>query len=255
MAVRRMLMVGVLVSWGPVVGAQEYSVRRPTEAVSAPVHLTEPVGGQVEVTNLPEVQSVQIVGGLSDQPLEVQGEVGLRLDGPLQVEVVNPPPVPSGGGIEGPIEVIADQPLRVWVDNPAPPPLPPVAPPVKYSAYVFRSAFEAEQSVLRRTFGPGEGEVFLLTDLTLDTRPDSLLWVRVLVRPGALAGDVTGGGDEELAVLVLDPHSGPSVRPATPVPLRGPFSIQVEAVGPGQGAPFRVLAAGTIQPAVVAERP
>jgi hypothetical protein len=253
MVVRRMLMVGGLLLWGTVVGAEEYSMRSPTEMVSAPVHLTEPVGGRVEVTNLPEVQSVQIVGGISDQPVEVQGEVGLRLDGPLQVEVVNAPPIPAARGIEGPIEVVADQPLRVWVDNPAPPP--PAAPPVMYSAYVFRSAFEAKQTVLSRTFRPGEGEVFLLTDLTLDTRPDSLLWVRVLARPDALAGNVTGGGDEELAVLVLDPHSGPSVRPATPVPLRGSFSIQVEAMGPGQGAPFRVLAAGTLQAAVAADRP
>ena len=109
--------------------------------------------------------------------------------------------------------------------------------------------FEAKQSVLRRSFAPPAGTEFLLTDLILDTRPDALLYVRVLARPGSIAGAVTGAGNGELAVLVLDPHSGPSVRLATPVPLGGPFTVQVTAEGPGQGAPFTVLATGTVRDA------
>lgn len=231
-----------------VAGAQEYSIRNPSEASSAPVHLTEPIAGRVEVVNRPPVQDVQVVGGSLGQPLEVQGEVGLRLSGPLPVELVGAPPPPPLT-LDGPVSVTADQPLRVWVENPPSPPPAEVPPhPPRYAAFAFSGVFEAKQRVQRRSYSLPEGTEFLLTDLTLDARPDALLYVRVLARPGTVSGTVTGAGDGELAVLVLDPRSGPSVRPATPVPLAGPFTLLVTSEGPGQGAPFTVLAAGTVRP-------
>ncbi|HSH69804.1 MAG TPA: hypothetical protein VK997_07790 [Deferrisomatales bacterium] len=228
--------------------AQEYPIRSPGAAASAPVHLTEPITGLVEVVNRPPVQDVQVVGGSLDQPLAVQGEVGLRLSGPLPVELVNPPAPPTLT-LDGPVAVSVDQLLRVWVENSplAPPVVAP--PPPRYAAFAFAGVFEAKQSVQRRSFAPPTGTEFLLTDLTLDTRPDALLTVRVMVSPGAVAGTVTGAGDGDLAVLVLDARHGPSVRLATPVPLGGPFTVQVTSEGPGQGAPFTVLAAGTVRDA------
>ena len=226
--------------------AQEYPIRNPGEATSAPVYLTEPITGQVEVVNRPPVQDVRVVEGGLDQPLEVQGEVGLRLTGPLPVELVNAPPPPVLT-LDGPVTVTADQPLRVWVENPPPAPHAAAPPPPQYAAFAFAGVFEARQSVLRRRFAPLAGTEFLLTDLTLDTRPDAILYVRVLARPGAVAGAMAGAGDGELAFLVLDPRSGPSARLATPVPLGGPFTIQVTSEGPGHGAPFTVLAAGTVR--------
>ncbi|NOY46455.1 MAG: hypothetical protein GXP50_13545, partial [Deltaproteobacteria bacterium] len=78
------LVLGVSAAWG-----QEYLIRQPTEPSSQPVHLTQPVEGAVEVTNLPPVQDVRVTGGTLDGPVTVQGTVEVRTSVPLPVEVTN----------------------------------------------------------------------------------------------------------------------------------------------------------------------
>jgi len=242
----RVLVLGLVLLGSVAAPAQEYSISDPARQRSTPVHLTEPVSGRVEVVNQPPVQDVRVVGGALDQPLEVQGEVGLRLDAPLPVELVGDLPAPVLT-LDGPVSITADEPLRVWVENPPAPvaALPPV--PSSYAGFAFAGVFEAQQRVRRRTFTPPAGREFRLTDLTLDARPDVLLYVRVLAQPTVVVGGVVGAGEEELALLVLDRRSGPSARLATPIPLVGPFTVEVTVEGPGQGAPFAVLVGGTLR--------
>jgi len=221
---------------------QEYRIGQPTEPVSAPVHLTQPVEGRVVVDNLPAVQDVRVVGGLAE-PLEVRGQVGVVAQEPLPVEVVNLPEPPRELQVQGTVRVDDERPLRVWVAN-----LPGAATGAPeeraFAAYAARGSFSSKETRVRQTLRPPEGRIFHLSDLTLDARSDAVLKVRILAGGNAIAGAVSGVGADPLPVAILDSRHGASLRLGTPVPLGGEFSVEVESLGPGQGAPFLVVAGG-----------
>lgn len=223
----------------PVAPCEEYPISNPGQAMSAPVHTTQPVEGAVQVTNLPPVQEVHVTGGRLDEPLEVRGEVGLRVVTPLPVEVVNPSR-PSSPSL-APLKVDDTQPLRVWVENPW---SPDSAPPPEFATFAFQSRFLPSEGPLRRQFSPRAGRVFYLTDVVADVRPDVGLKVRVLTTPRAVAGAVSGVEFAEYAVAVLDARRGSGLRLATPVPLVGDFTVEVEVLGAVQGGYFTASVVG-----------
>lgn len=237
--------------WVPSAAAQESYINKPTELAPSPVYLTRPVEGQVEVTNLPPVQDVRITSGTLEGPVEVQGEVGIRTQGPLPVEVSNPLQFPEALRVDGPVQVDDTQPLRVWVENL--PETSTVSPPMTartFVAYYFKAAFSAKDGRVRRAFRAPAGAVFHLTDLTLDSRPDVNLRVRVVAAAADVDGGVAGAaGADELPLALVDTRTAPSTRLSTPVPLSGEFALEVEALGPGQGAPFSAVATGFATPA------
>lgn len=238
---------------GASAGAQEYLIRKPGEPLSTPTHLTRAVEGRVEVTNLPEVQEVRITGGTLEGPLDVRGEVGIRTTGPLAVEVLNPAPFPARLEVTGTVRVDDAEPLRVQVENlPRTPAPAPVATPVqkRFVAYAFRGEFTAKEARLRRTYRVPPGPTFQVTDLTLDARPDAVLKVRLTAPASAIGGTVVGPGEGELLpVAVFLSTQVTSVHLSTPVPLKEGFTLEVEALGPGEGAPFSVLASGYVEEA------
>lgn len=235
--------------------AQEYRIGEPAQPSSMPAYLTRPVEGVVAVTNFPEIQDVRILeGGTLQGPVEVQGEVQIRVpeESLLPVEVVNAPPFPESFRIEGDVRLDDEQPVRVWVENfPAPSP-PSLAGPGRpqFAAFAFRGAFSSKEQVHRRTFRLPEGMTFHLTDLALDARPDALLRVRLTAVPSRIDGavSVVGEGPEEIPLAVLDAARATTVRLGTAAALSGEFSLVVEAPGPGQGAPFSVVASGSLEP-------
>jgi hypothetical protein len=230
-------MVAAAGAWG-----QEYRIGQPTEPVSAPVYLTQPVEGRVAVENLPDVQDVRLVGGAAE-PLEVRGVVGVQAQQPLSVEVMNLPELPAQMEVQGTVRVDDERPLRVLVTNAAPGAAA-EADERAFAAFAARGAFSAKETRVRQTIRPPEGRIFHLSDLTLDARSDAVLKVRVLAAGNAIVGTVSGGGAEALPLAVLDSRHGASLRLGTPVPLGGEFAVEVESLGPGQGAPFLVLAQG-----------
>jgi len=162
---------------------------------------------------------------------------------PLPVEVLNLPAIPTRLEVEGTVRVDDERPLRVWVANAAPAAAP--APEERaFAAYAARGAFSAKETRVRQSLRPPEGRIFHLSDLTLDARPDAVLRVRVLVKPEAVAGAVSPAGPEALPLALLDSRHGVSLRLGTPLALGGEFVLEVEALGPGQGAPFLVVAGG-----------
>ncbi len=235
-------LVVVAVGTGAGAWGQEYLIRKPADAASAPVHLTEPVTGRVEVLGA-EPLDVRVVGGSLvdlDGPLTVQGEVDARIPEPLAVEVVNFPERPGTVQVGGTVRVDDGQPVRVWVENQIEPAR---APGMKgrFTAYVFRGRFEAREGRVRGTFSPAEGRVFQLRSVVVDTRRDAVLRVRVLAPAEAVDGDVNGGGRAPVPLVVT---GAAGTQLAAPVPLAGPFTLEVEAPGPGQGAPFTVVLSG-----------
>lgn len=231
---------------GPAARGEEYPIGNPTQAMSAPVHTTQPVQGAVEVTNLPPVQEVHISGGKLDEPLEVKGEVGLRVGGPIQVEVVNQKPSKEAPPL-GPIKVDDTQPLRVWVENPWNPENP-SAP--EFAAFSLQRRFAPQpgDDRFRGTYAARPGRIFYLTDVVADVRPDTGLKVRVLTVPKGVGGSVTGVAFAEFPVAVLDARRGSSMRLATPVPLSGEFVVEVEVTGAVQGGYFSAMAMGYLVP-------
>ncbi len=235
--------------------AQEYRIGEPAQPSSMPAYLTRPIEGVVGVTNFPEVQDVRILEGATLQgPVEVQGEVQIRLpdQAPLPVDVVNAPAFPESIRIEGDVRLDDGQPVRVWVENfpNAQPPsaMRPLRP--QFAAFAFRGAFSSKEAVSRRTFRLPEGMTFHLTDLALDTRPDALLKVRVTAASSRIDGAVSVVGEtlEEIPLAILDARRAITARLETAAPLSGEFAIVVEAPGPGQGAPFSVVASGSLEP-------
>lgn len=236
--------------------AQEYRIGEPEQPSSMPTYLTRPVEGFVEITNFPEVQDVRILeGGTLQGPVQVQGEVQIRLPDqtPLPVDVVNAPPFPESFKIEGDVRLDDAQPVRVWVDNfPEPRPTAPSREPrPQFAAFAFRGAFSSKQAATRRSFRLPEGMTFYLTDVIIDTRPDALLKVRVTATASRIDGAVSVVGEDlpEIPLAVVDARSTPTVRLGTAAPLSGEFTIVVEASGPGEGAPFSVIASGSLEPA------
>lgn len=229
-----------LVAAGPATG-QEYSITNPTQPSSTPVHLTRPILGSVEVINVPPVQDVRIVGGKPEEPLQVQGEVGLRINGPLPVELVNPPKENQEVQVSGTVRVDDTQPVRVWVDNTWNPESPSVR---EFAAFTFQGRFSPTDERQRRVFRSRSGRVFYLTDLLIDSRPDAPLKVRVLAAARNVVGWVTGGGTTEIPLAVLDLRRNPSAQLGTPVPIEGDFTLEVETAGPNQGASFSAVASG-----------
>ncbi|MDW7709110.1 MAG: hypothetical protein SCH98_01455 [Deferrisomatales bacterium] len=221
--------------------AQEYRIDRPGEPTSSPVHLTQPIEGRVEVQNLPQVQDVRVLGGL-EGPVEVRGELELRPGEGLAVEVLNFPEAPTRLEVEGTVRVDDERPVQVWVVNPTGPVTGP--PNRTFASFGFEGAFGAKETRVQRTLHPPEGRIFHLTDLVLDARADAVLRVRLLASGAALAGVLVAQGMEPVALAVLDSRHGTTLRLGTPVPLGGGFSLEVEALGPGQGAPFRLAASG-----------
>lgn len=239
------LLMGVLWLLGAAAaGAQEYRIDRPGEPAAAPVYLTRPVEGRVEVQNLPAVQEVRVVGGL-EGPLDVRGQVEVRSAEPLPVQVINLPEPLARLEVEGTVRVDDERPVRVWVANPPPAPPPPEGrPATPFAAFAARGAFGAKDARVRQVLRPPEGQIFYLSDLTLDARPDAVLRVRVLAKAEAVAGAVSPAGAEALPLALLDSRHGVSLRLGTPLALGGEFTVEVEALGPGQGAPFLVVAGG-----------
>jgi hypothetical protein len=178
--------------------------------------------------------------------VEVQGDLGFRIPEPLLVEVANPPEIPRRVEVDGTVRVDDTQPLQVWVGN-FPQPAQPA--PRQFAAYAFQASFTAKKSKARRSFLPPDGSIFHLTDLLIDTRPDAVLKVRLMAPSAAVAGSVAGAGAADLPLAVLDTRVAPLVRLGTPAPLIGEFALEVEALGPGQGTPFRLVASGYLMPA------
>ncbi|MBI5014280.1 MAG: hypothetical protein HZB55_02165 [Deltaproteobacteria bacterium] len=235
------LLLTPVASW-----AEEYPIGNPGQALSAPVHTTQPVQGAVEVTNLPPVQEVHVSGGRLDEPLEVRGEVGLRISAPLPVEVVNPK-ASMGALILGPLKVDDTQPVRVWVENPWNPENP-SAP--EFTGFVLQRRFlpQSGEDRFRGTFAARPGRIFYLTDVVADIRPDTSLKVRVLAGPKSVGGSVAGVEFAEFPVAVLDGRRASTVRLGTPVPLTGEFVVEVEVVGAVQGGYFTATAMGYLAP-------
>ena len=242
---RRIWFAAVVVAAVPA-GAQEYLIRQPAEPASTPVHLTRPVEGRVEVTNLPEVQEVRVTGGTLDGPVPVEGEVRIRAPAPLAVEVVNPPPeLPQPLRVEGTVAVDDRTPVRVVVTNPpAPPPVPPAR---RFAAFALRGTLGSRQSRVRRVFSPPEGTVFRLTGIVLDVREGLPLRARVLADPGAIAGYVTGAPEQGVPVALLDSRAGPAAAVPAPVPLAGPFVLEVTAPGGVTSTAFTAVALGYLE--------
>ncbi|RMG89448.1 MAG: hypothetical protein D6708_09930 [Candidatus Dadabacteria bacterium] len=225
---------------------QEYRIDRPSEPESQPVHLTAPVEGTVEVTNLPPVQDVRVVGGALEGPVPVQGTVEIRTGAPLPVEVTNPAPAAEGPvEVQGTVAVDDRVPLRVVVTNP--PPAPERRPEPRFAAFSFEGVFRAGQAAVRRTFTPPEGQVFHATGLVLDARTDAFLRLRLLAEAGAVAGDVVGAPGA-VPLGLLDSRVGPTAPLSPPVPLRGAFVVEVEAPAGSLGAPFRATVTGYLRP-------
>lgn len=248
--------------WGALLGiglwalsaqGQEYRIGQPSEQVSSPVHLTLPA----EVSNLPAVQDVRLVGTALESPVEVRGEVGIRVGAPLPVQVTNAPQLPAALRVEGPVQVQVDdsQPVRVWVENAPPPERTGGSAKPSYVVYFVQGVFSSKDTRVRRAYRPPEGAVFHLTDLAVDARPDVNLRVRVLAAPAAVGGRLVGAeGVAEVPLAGLDTRLGISTRLGTPAPLASEFTVEVEALGPGQGAPFRVIASGFLVPRGEGER-
>ncbi|GAB4260083.1 hypothetical protein [Deferrisoma sp.] len=251
-----------MVSFGPARGAtvvfvagllvavaaagQEYRIDRPAEPESQPVHLTAPVEGAVEVTNLPPVQDVRVVGGTLEGPVPVQGTVEIRTGAPLPVEVTNPPPAAEGPlEVQGTVAVDDRVPVRVVVTNP--PPAPERRPERRFAAFSFEGVFRAGQAAVRRAFTPPEGRVFHATGLVLDARTDAFLRLRLLAEAGSVAGDVVGAAGA-VPLCLLDSRVGPTAQLSPPVPLRGEFVLEVEAPAGSLGAPFRATVTGYLGP-------
>ena len=226
--------------------SQEYRIDKPGEPTSTPVYLTRSVDGRVEVTNLPPVQEVRITGGSLDSPVEVRGEVGFRAREPLLVQVINPPEFPERMPVEGTVRLENTQPLRVIVENL---PRPEREPERQFAVYHFRGGFNSKASKAQRSFQPPAGAAFHLTDLVVDARPDALLKVRLIAPPTVIQGAVAGDGQDAVPVAVVETRKASWQRLGTPVPLGGEFTLEVEAVGPGEGAPFQVVASGYLMPA------
>lgn len=224
-------------AWG-----QEYRIGQPTEPVPAPVYVTRPVEGHVTVDNLPAVQDVRLVAG-PDAALEVQGQVSVRTDQPLPVEVMNLPEPAQSMEVRGSVRVDDERPLRVWVANPMPETSGEHEAPA-FAAYATRGTFSAKETRVRQPLSPPEGRIFHLSDLTLDVRPDAVLKVRILAGGESIVGAVSGMGTQPFPVAILDSRRAVSLQLGTPVPLGGPFFVEVESLGPGQGAPFVVVAGG-----------
>lgn len=225
--------------------AQEYRIQHPTAPEPVPVYLTRPVEGRVDVGNLPAVQDVRVVEGLGG-PLEVTGRVAIDASQPVPVEITNLPPAPPPSPqSDAPVRVRDDPPLRVWVENSQAAAAAPPAPEARtFAAFAARGAFSSKESRVRKPFRAPAGRIFHLSDVSLDARPDAVLRVRILADESSVAGVVEGAGGEPLAVAVVDSRQGPSVRLGTAAPLAGSFTVEVEAAGPGEGAPFSVVVSG-----------
>ncbi|MBE0617737.1 MAG: hypothetical protein IH608_07410, partial [Proteobacteria bacterium] len=140
---KRLLVLVLTLAAAVAARAQEYRIDRPGEPTSAPVYLTRPVEGRVEVQNLPAVQDVRVVGG-PEEALEVRGAVEVRTTDPLPVEVVNLPEAPRRLEVEGTVRVDDERPVRVWVANPPlPTPVPEGRAALPFAAFAARGAFAA----------------------------------------------------------------------------------------------------------------
>lgn len=225
--------------------AQEYSIGRPTDTLPAPVYLTRPTEGYVEVVNLPPVQDVRIVGGKPEGPMEVTGEVGLRLSAPIPVEISNPQSAGQDVRVVGPVRLDDNQPVRVWIDNSWN--LDSQA-TQEFAAFAFQSRFMPGDERHRKTMAQRDGRVFHLTDLLLDVRPDAQLKVRLLTTPRSVKGAVTGVEFGEFPLAVLDTRRSPSVHFSTPVPITGEITVEVEVLSAVQGGYFSAVALGHFAP-------
>jgi hypothetical protein len=212
----------------------------PTRPLSSPVYLTQPVEGAVEVRNLPPVQDVRIVGGRPEEPMEVRGEVGLRVGAPIPVEVTNPAQAASQVTLTGPVKLDDSQPLRVWIDNS----WSESAPTQEFAAFAFQGRFAGAAERQRRLFATPPGRIFHLTELVLDGRPEASLRARLVVRAAALVGQVVGVETGEAPVVVADFRQGGSGRLTTAIPIAGEFAVDVEGIGQPAGAPFSAIAIG-----------
>ncbi len=243
---RRIWFAALLLAAAPT-GAQEYLIRQPAEPASTPVHLTRPVEGRVEVTNLPEVQEVRVMGGVLDGPVPVEGEVRIRAADPLAVEVVNPPPeLPQPLHVEGTITVDDRRPVRVVVTNPPPAPTP--LPPRRFAAFSLKGSVGARQTRVRGVFSPPEGRVFRLNGVVLDVREGFPVRARVLADPEAIAGYVAGAPERGIPVALLDSRAGPTAAVPTPVPLAGPFVLEVSAPPGAPSTAFTAVVTGYLEP-------
>lgn len=227
-------------AWG-----EEYSVGNPTQALSAPVYLTRPATGAVEVTNLPEVQEVRVVGGKMDGPTEVTGEVGIRASAPLPVEITNSQKGAQDVKIVGPVWLDDARPVRVWIDNSW---SPDGNGAQEFTAFAYQGRFLPGDDRHRRTAVPRSGKVFHLTDVLVDVRPDAQLKVRLLAPAANVGGAVSGVEFAEFPLAVLDTRRAPSAQFATPVPITGEFVLEVELLSAGQGGYFSVVARGYYLP-------
>ena len=240
----RWTMVLAVLLWAPAAAAQEYLIRQPTEPASSPVHLTRPVEGRVEVTNLPPVQDVRVVGGSLDSPVTVGGQVEIRVRQPLPVEVVNPPAEPAQPfEVTGTVAIDDRAPVRVVVTNPAAAPAGEVRAARRFGAFVFRGTLRPDQDRARRTFSPPEGKVFHLAGLVIEARDEA---ARARVRAGAASvrGFVRGAGGAELPLAVADQRAGTGTVLPVPVPLAGPFTLEITAPARAAAVPFTVVATG-----------
>ncbi|MBI5440907.1 MAG: hypothetical protein HY900_06825 [Deltaproteobacteria bacterium] len=231
--------VTLFLAAGSVEGA-EYLTTNPTQALPSPVYLTQPVEGAVEVRNLPPVQDVRIVGGRPEEPMEVRGEVGLRVGAPIPVEVTNPSQGSGRVTLSGPVKVDDSQPVRVWIDNS----WSESAPTQEFAAFAFQGKFTGSAERQRRLFSTAPGRIFHLTELVLDGRPEASLRARLVVRAGALVGQITGADTGEAPVVVADLRQGGSGRLATAIPIAGDFAVDVEGIGQSPGSQFSAIAIG-----------
>lgn len=239
-------LVALSLTFLPLAGlCQEYQIGNPTQAVSAPVYTTQPVEGSVQVTNLPPVQDVRVSGGKLDEPVEVRGEVGIRAGAPLLVEIVNPTASAKDSAPLGPVKVDDTQPLRVWVENPW---SPETASPPEFATFAFQRRFLPAEGPFRRTFAARPGRIFYLTDVVADIRPDTAMKMRVLTTSQSVTGVVSGVEFAEYPVAVLDARRGNGLRFATPIPLSGEFTVEVEVIGGVQGGYFSAVAMGYLAP-------
>ncbi len=244
----RWTMVLAVLLWAPVAAAQEYLIRQPAEPASSPVHLTRPVEGRVEVTNLPPVQEVRVVGGSLDTPVPVEGQVDIRVRQPLPVEVVNPPAEPPQPlEVTGTVAIDDRAPVRVLVTNPTAAPAGKDRPARRFGAFVFRGTLRPDQTRARRTFSPPKGKVFLLTGLVIEAR-DGALRARASAGVGSVEGFVAGAGGAELPFAVVDQRVGTATVLPAPVPLAGPFALEVMAPERAGPARFTVVATGHLVP-------
>ncbi len=243
----RWTVVLAVLLWAPAAAGQEYLIRQPTEPTSSPVHLTRPVEGRVEVTNLPPVQAVRVVGGSLDAPVPVEGEVEIRVRQPLPVEVVNPqaePPRPLE--VTGTVSIDDRAPVRVVVTNPAAAPAGRTRAARRFGAFVFRGTLRPDQDRARRTFSPPKGKVFHMTGLVIEAR-DGALRARAKAGAGSVEGFVAGAGGAEIPFAVATQGVGTGAALPVPVPLAGPFTLEVTAPGREGPAPFTVVATGYLE--------